>query len=87
MSDIEESISSPDYEEADIKIIYQVCNIDAQSNFVIRCSGIDIAAIMLGNMHHLKNDSSHVWILNSTENKLRFVDISKFYEMLGPSLF
>lgn len=43
-------------------------------NFVIRCSDIDIAAIMLGNMHHLESKESHVWILAGSGNKLRYVD-------------
>ncbi|CAH2108531.1 unnamed protein product [Euphydryas editha] len=63
MSEIHEDLSCSEHEEADTKIVYHVCNIDAQANFVIRCSDTDIAAIMLGNMHHLKNNDSRARIL------------------------
>lgn len=86
MSEINEDLSCPQHEEADTKIVYHVCNTDARANFVIRCSDTDIAAIMLGNMHHLKNDDSHVWILTGTGNNQRYVDISSIYKQLGPSL-
>lgn len=42
--------------------------------------------MMLGNMHHLENENSHVWILTGTGNKLRYVDVTKIYEQLGASL-
>ncbi|KAG8177889.1 hypothetical protein JTE90_001720 [Oedothorax gibbosus] len=86
VSDIDESLTCPDHEEADTKIIHHICNIDAQSNFVIRCSDTDIAAIMLGNMRHLKHSESHVWMLIGVGNKVRYVDITTVYEQLGPSL-
>ncbi|GFT41856.1 hypothetical protein TNCV_1667151 [Trichonephila clavipes] len=57
------------HEEADTKIIHHICNIDVQANFVIRCSDTDIAAIMLGNMRHLKNEDSHVCILSGIGNR------------------
>ncbi|PRD35243.1 UNVERIFIED_CONTAM: hypothetical protein NCL1_12117 [Trichonephila clavipes] len=53
-SNSDENLTCADHEEADTEIIHHICNIDAQANFVIRCSDTDIAAIMLGNMHHLK---------------------------------
>ncbi|CAH2096954.1 unnamed protein product [Euphydryas editha] len=69
MSEIHEDLSCSEHEEADTKIVYHVCNIDAQANFVIRCSDTDITVIMLGNMHHLKNSDSRVWILTGTEEE------------------
>ncbi|GFY45514.1 uncharacterized protein TNIN_165391 [Trichonephila inaurata madagascariensis] len=48
VSNIDENLTCTDHEEADTKIIHRIYNIDAQTNFVIRCS--DTAAIMLGNM-------------------------------------
>lgn len=86
ISGVEDNLSCEQHEEADTKIIYHVCNVDAESNFVIRCSDTDIAAIMLGNMHHLKNKDSHVWILTGTGNKQRYVDLKKIHEHLGLSL-
>ncbi|CAH2096953.1 unnamed protein product [Euphydryas editha] len=86
MSEIHEDLSCSEHEEADTKIVYHVCNIDAQANFVIRCSDTDITVIMLGNMHHLKNSDSRVWILTGTGNKQRYVDLNAIYEQLGPSL-
>ncbi|GFQ74581.1 hypothetical protein TNCT_271271 [Trichonephila clavata] len=41
---------------------------------------------MLGNMHHLKNDDSPTWILTDIGNKVRYIEIIKFYKHLGPSL-
>lgn len=38
VSNVDDNLSCPEHEEADIKIIYHVCNIDTQTNFVIRCS-------------------------------------------------
>ncbi|GFY72075.1 uncharacterized protein TNIN_87441 [Trichonephila inaurata madagascariensis] len=61
VSNIDENLTCTDHEEADTKIIHHINNIDAQTNFVIRCS--DTAAIMLSNMRHLKNNDYHVWIL------------------------
>lgn len=86
ISNIHEDLSCPEHEAADTKIVYHVCNIHAPANFVIRCSDTDIAAIMLGNMQHVKNSDSHVWILTGTGNKQRYVDLSTIYEQLGPSV-
>ncbi|GFW16547.1 hypothetical protein TNCV_2351711 [Trichonephila clavipes] len=66
-------LTCTDHEEADTKIIHHICNIDVQANFVIRCSDTDIAAIMLGNMRHLKNEDSHVWILTGIGNREAFM--------------
>ncbi|GFU83912.1 uncharacterized protein TNCV_3852341 [Trichonephila clavipes] len=52
VSNIDENLVCTDHEEADTKIIHHIYNTDAQTNFIIRCS--DTAAIMVGNMHHLK---------------------------------
>ncbi|GFW15428.1 uncharacterized protein TNCV_3741321 [Trichonephila clavipes] len=86
VSNIDETLTCTDHEEDDTKIIHHIGNIDVQANFVIRCSGTDIAAIMLGNMRHLKNEDSHVWILTLIGNRVRYIDITKVYEHLGYSL-
>lgn len=83
---INEELSCPQHEEADTKIIYHLCNINTQANIVVKCSDTDVAAIMLGNMHHMKHDNSHVWILTGVGNKQRYVDITKIYEHLGSTL-
>ncbi|GFX70268.1 uncharacterized protein TNCV_4617051 [Trichonephila clavipes] len=70
VSNIDETLTCTDHEEAETKIIHHICNIDVQANFVIRCSDTDIAAIMLGNMRHLKNEDSHVWILIGIGNRM-----------------
>ncbi|GFU34161.1 uncharacterized protein TNCV_3199531 [Trichonephila clavipes] len=82
VSDIDENLTCTDHEEANTKIIHHIYNIDAQTNFVIRCS--DTAAILLGNMRHLKNNDYRVWILTGIVHKLRY--ITKVYEQLGHSL-
>lgn len=86
MSDTDENLSCPEYEEADANIFYHICNIVVQANFVIRCSDTDIAVIMLRNMHHLKKDDSYLWILTGTGDKQRYIDISNICEQLRPSL-
>lgn len=86
VSDIDEHLSCPQHEEADTKIIYHICNLEAQANIVIKCSDTDVAVIMLANMHHLKFDTSHIWILIGTGNKQRYVDLTKVYMHFGSSL-
>lgn len=83
-SNIDENLSCPEHEEADTKMIYHLCKIDSQANIVIRSS--DVAAILLGNMHHLKHENSHVWILTGLGNKQRYVDVTAIYKHLGSSL-
>lgn len=56
------------------------------SNIVIRGSDTDILIIILGNMVHLKNQSSHIWMLTGTGNHERFIDITKIYEQEGELL-
>ncbi|GFX60697.1 transposable element Tcb2 transposase [Trichonephila clavipes] len=55
VSNIDENLTCMDHEESDTKIIHHIGKIDVQVNFVIRCSDTDNAAIILGNMRHLKN--------------------------------
>ncbi|GFU49566.1 uncharacterized protein TNCV_1591011 [Trichonephila clavipes] len=63
-------------------MVYHVCNINYPAEIVIRNIGTDIAAIMLGNMHPLKNDSV-AWMLTGTGNNLRYVDLTKIHAELG----
>lgn len=86
VSNVDDSLSCPEHEEADTKIVFHVCNTDVQANFVIRCSDTDIAIIMLGHMHNLKNDDSNVWLNAGTGNNQRYINLTKVYEHLGPSL-
>ena len=85
MTSIIEELSCPKHEEADTKIIYHVCEIDYGANIVIRTADTDVAAIMLGHMHRL-NDQSHVWMLTGTGNNLRYVDLTKIHAKLGESI-
>lgn len=82
-SKIVEDLCCELHEEADSKITYHVCNISEEANIVVRGSDTDILVIMLGNMHKLKNSSSHVWMQMGTANNERIIDISKIYEHLG----
>lgn len=41
---------------------------------------------MLGHMHNLKDDDSNIWIFTGTGKKQRYIDLTKVYEYLGPSL-
>ncbi|CAG5019593.1 unnamed protein product [Parnassius apollo] len=85
VSSVDEELSCPEHEEADNKIVYHACNINYQANIVIRSVDTDIAAIILGNMHHLKNNS-RVWMLTGTGNNLRYVDLTKIHAELGESI-
>lgn len=86
VSDVDGTLSCLEHEEADTKIVFHICNTDAQANFVIKCSDTDIAIIMLGHMHNLINDDSNVWLNAGTGNNQRYINLTKVYEHLGPSL-
>ncbi|KAF9408377.1 hypothetical protein HW555_011914, partial [Spodoptera exigua] len=76
ISSITEDLSCPEHEEADTKIVYHACKINYEANIIIRTIDTDVAAIMLGHMHRL-NDESQVWMLTGTGNNLRlqiFID-------------
>ncbi|GFY74928.1 uncharacterized protein TNIN_139551 [Trichonephila inaurata madagascariensis] len=73
---------SPAHEEVDTKTVHHACNINYPAEIVIRVIDTYIAAIMLDNMHPLKNDSV-VWMLTGTGNNLRYVDLTKLHEELG----
>ncbi|KAF9416757.1 hypothetical protein HW555_005986 [Spodoptera exigua] len=69
ISSITEELSCPEHEEADTKIVYHACKINYEANIIIRTIDSDVAAIMLGHMHRL-NDESQVWMLTGTGNNL-----------------
>ncbi|KAH9628353.1 hypothetical protein HF086_015883 [Spodoptera exigua] len=85
ISSITEELSCPEHEEADTKIVYHACKINYEANIIIRTIDTDVAAIMLGHMHRL-NDESQVWMLTGTGNNLRYVNLTKIYEKLGESI-
>ncbi|KAH9633489.1 hypothetical protein HF086_013166 [Spodoptera exigua] len=85
ISSITEELSRPEHEEADTKIVYHACKINYEANIIIRTIDTDVAAIMLGHMHRL-NDESQVWMLTGTGNNLRYVNLTKIYEKLGESI-
>ncbi|KAH9638477.1 hypothetical protein HF086_016802 [Spodoptera exigua] len=85
ISSITEDLSCPEHEEADTKIVYHACKINYEANIIIRTIDTDVAAIMLGHMHRL-NDESQVWMLTGTGNNLRYVNLTKIYEKLGESI-
>lgn len=81
-----QDLSCPEHEEADTKIVYHVCNIDYNSNVLIRCSDTDILVIMLGNMDHLKNDNIKIWIEVGVSNAQRFINVTELYKSLGKNI-
>jgi len=85
VSSVHEELSCPEHEEADTKIVYHACNINFQANIVIRSVDTDIAAIMLGHMHHLNNHSV-VWMLTGTGNNLIYLNLTKIHAALGESI-
>ncbi|GFY69239.1 uncharacterized protein TNIN_377391 [Trichonephila inaurata madagascariensis] len=82
VSRVDEELSCPSHEEADTKMVYHACNINYPAEIVIRSVDTDIAAIMVGNMHPLKNDSV-AWMLTGTGSNLRYVDLTKIHAELG----
>ncbi|GFY38989.1 hypothetical protein TNIN_122071 [Trichonephila inaurata madagascariensis] len=82
VSRVDEELSCPAHEEADKKKVYHACTINYTAEIVIRSIDTDIAAIMLGNMHHLKNDLV-VWMLTGIGYNLRYVDLTKIHAELG----
>ncbi|GFY59135.1 uncharacterized protein TNIN_3281 [Trichonephila inaurata madagascariensis] len=79
---LSQELSCPAHKEADTKTVYHACNINYPAERVIRSIDTDIAAIMLGNMHPLKNDSV-VSMLTDTGNNLRYVELTKIHTELG----
>ena len=64
--------SCPAHEEADIKIIYHVCQIEKECNITIKCSDTDILIILLSNMEHLKS-TSKIWIESGISGKKMYL--------------
>ncbi|XP_011171576.3 uncharacterized protein LOC105204222 [Solenopsis invicta] len=81
---LDDNLSCPDHEEADTKIIYNVCKIDFDANVVIRCSDTDILVIMLGNMCFIKK--LKLWMHVGVGNAQRYINVSKLHETLGEKL-
>lgn len=79
------TLSCPDHEEADSKIIYHVCNIYRESSFLIRCSDTDILVILLGNFHKI-NEQSTVRILSGTGKNKKIINVNDLYNKLGVDL-
>lgn len=73
------------HEEADTKIVHNLCAIDYDSNVVIRCSDTDILIILLGNMEYLKN-KLQIWMHLGVGNHQRFINVTKLYNKLGEKL-
>ncbi|CAH0562924.1 unnamed protein product [Brassicogethes aeneus] len=82
---ISEVFTCDKHEEADTKIVYHACKVDAASNILLRCSDTDILIIMLGNMEHLEA-SVKVWMEVGVGNAQRYVDVTKIYKSLGNTL-
>ncbi|XP_056641528.1 uncharacterized protein LOC130448266 [Diorhabda sublineata] len=85
-SSVVEDLCCTSHEEADTKIIYHASYIAEQTNIVIRASDTDILILMIGNMSHLKNPHSNIWMLSGTGNNERYIDIKKIYRELGELL-
>jgi len=82
---IEESLSCEEHEEADIRIIYHICQINFDAQVVVRCSNSDILIILLGNMDYL-NPCLKLWIQWSVRNHERLINVNELYQVLGISL-
>ncbi|KAF9418547.1 hypothetical protein HW555_004696 [Spodoptera exigua] len=53
-------------------MMYHACKINYEANIIIRTIDTDVAAIMLGHMLRL-NDESQIWMLTGTGNNLSFI--------------
>lgn len=49
---IEESLSCDEHEEADPRIVYNICQINFDAQVIVRCSDSDILIILLGNIDY-----------------------------------
>lgn len=81
-------LSCPDHEEEDTKIAFIACQqkeVSKVSTITIRTSDTDIVVIMLGNMEHLQAEVT-VWIDLGVGNARRYIDVSAFYNKLGPKI-
>lgn len=81
----EENLACPGHEESDTKVIFHACQVEQDSNVVIRCSDTDILIIALGNMQ-FTNENVKIWLKVGVGNNERYINVSKLYELLGPDL-
>lgn len=85
---IDEDITCNDHEEADTKIVHDVCKLDvyAKTNVLLKTSDTDVLIIMLGNMDHLQSDELKIFMEYGTGNSKRYINVTKLHMELGPSL-
>lgn len=77
--------SCSEHEEADSKIIYNICNfveLEPPYNVLITCSDTDILVIMLANMIFVQ-EPVEVWMEVDTGKSHRTLNERKLYESLG----
>ncbi|KAH9640140.1 hypothetical protein HF086_002800 [Spodoptera exigua] len=85
---IDENLACNNHEEADTKIIHHVCKLDTyrKTNVLLKSSDTDVLIIMLGNMDHLQSDDLNIFMEYGTGNSKRYINVTKLYMELGPSL-
>ena len=80
---LEQALTCPAHEEADTKMIFHVCQLDA--NITIRCSDTDVLIIMLGKMDKLSS-KLQICMEVGVGNHQRFINVSTLYEALGSNV-
>lgn len=73
------------HEESNSKLIFHLCKINYDAYVTIKCLDTDVLIILLGNMHHIKNDLK-ISILLGTGNHERYINVNHLYETLGRNL-
>lgn len=73
------------HEEADTKIVYDICQLNSNYRVEVHCTDSDIPIIMLANFKYLKEDIKIIMNLSTGRKKL-YLDINKIYLSLGDQL-
>lgn len=82
---IKDCLSYKQHEEAEIRIIYHICQINFGARIVVRCSNSDILMILLSNIDHL-NATLNLWKQWGVENHERSIKVDELYQILGGSI-
>lgn len=73
--------TAPRHEEADIRIVHALHNLDRGAKVFIKCDDTDIIVILLGNMHKLKY-SSKICVQFGASDHMRNIDVNGIHGKL-----
>lgn len=81
----DDNLTCEKHEEADSRIVYNICQINFNAEIVVRCSDSDILIILLGNMDHLKAPLK-LWVNMGVGNHERYINVNQLHSILGCSI-